>query len=208
MEIIGVVKNFNFKSLFDPITPLFFQADEGSTWNIMARLEPGKEKEAIARIEQIHKSVNPGFDLDYKFQEEKYATLYEPEQRVAALSAGFATMAILISCLGLFGLAAFTAERRLKEIGIRKALGCSSTNIVLLLSGDFTRLVIIAVILGLPVAYYILNIWLSKFAYHIPLDIIYFVIAGLVALLVAWVTVASQAIKASKANPVDCLRSV
>jgi ABC-type antimicrobial peptide transport system permease subunit len=116
-------------------------------------------------------------------------------------------MAILISCLGLFGLAAFTAERRLKEIGIRKALGSSSTNIVLLLSGDFTIMVLISIAIGLPVSYYLLDEWLKRFVFHIDLEIWYFLLAGMIALFIAWITVASQAIKAARVNPVKCLRT-
>jgi len=123
------------------------------------------------------------------------------------LSFYFATMAILISCLGLFGLAAFTAERRLKEIGIRKALGSSSTSIVLLLSGDFTIMVLISIAIGLPISYYLLDEWLKRFVFHIDLEIWYFLLAGMIALVIAWITVASQAIKASRVNPVKCLRS-
>lgn len=207
MEIIGVVKDFNFQSMFEPVKPVLFRFSKAATWNIMVRLEDGKEKDAIESIKKLYTQFNPGFEFDYGFQDEQYAKLYTAEQRIAALSTGFATMAIVISCLGLFGLAAFTAERRLKEIGIRKALGSSSANIVLLLSGDFTRLVIVAVILGLPVGYYVLELWLSTFAYRIPLHLSYFAAAGALALTIAWITVASQAIKASRVNPVNCLRS-
>jgi ABC-type antimicrobial peptide transport system permease subunit len=132
--------------------------------------------------------------------------MYAAEQRVATLSGYFAGFAIIISCLGLFGLAAFTAERRLKEIGIRKALGSSATNIVVLLSGDFTRMVLIAIILGLPVSYWLLHEWLQRFAFHIELEVWYFLLAGSIALFIAWVTIASHAIRAANVNPVDCLR--
>ena len=115
-------------------------------------------------------------------------------------------MAILISCLGLFGLAAFTAERRTKEIGIRKALGSSSSNIVILLSADFTRMVLLSIGLGLPASYWLLKQWLQRFAFHIDLGIGYFALAGALALVIAWITVASQAIRAANVNPVNCLR--
>ena len=115
-------------------------------------------------------------------------------------------IALLISCLGLFGLAAFTAERRLKEIGIRKALGSSSSHIVLLLSSDFTKMVLIAIVMGLPISYWLLAQWLERFAFHIELQIWYFAVAGFAALLIAWMTVASQAIRAANVNPVECLR--
>ena len=144
--------------------------------------------------------------LEHKWQTDSYRQ-YAAEQRVASLSGYFAGFAILISCLGLFGLATFTAERRTKEIGIRKALGSSSANIVLLLSGDFTKIVLVSIALGLPASNWLLQQWLGRFAFHIELEIWFFALAGFVALIIAWVTVASQAIKASHVNPVDCLRS-
>jgi putative ABC transport system permease protein len=206
LQIIGVVKDFHFQSLHEQVNPQFFRLSPRNTWNIMIRLEAGKEKETLASLDKFYKDFNPGFTFEYQFQDQEYAQQYAAEQRVASLSFSFATMAILISCLGLFGLATFTAERRLKEIGIRKALGSSSTNIVLLLSGDFTKMVILSILLGLPVAYWFLNQWLQRFAFHIDLGVWYFVIAGLIALVIAWVTVASQAIKAANINPVKCLR--
>jgi len=171
------------------------------------RLEAGKQKEAMDALERYYKNFNPGFTFEYRFQDQEYAQLYESEQRVATLSGFFATMAILISCLGLFGLAAFTAERRLKEIGIRKAMGSSSTNIVMLLSGDFTKMVLISILIGLPVSYWMLDWWLQRFAFRVTLEVWYFVAAGLIALIIAWVTVASQAIRAAGVNPVKCLRN-
>lgn len=207
MEIIGVVKDFNFQSMHETINPLFFRYGAENTWVIMIRLEAEKEKEAIAALTELYKQFNPGFEFDYKFQDVEYARLYAAEQRVATLASYFATMAVVISCLGLFGLAAFTAERRLKEIGIRKALGSSSTNIVLLLSGDFTRMVLLSVLIGLPVGYWLLGKWLESFQYKIGLEIWYFVASGLVALVIAWITVASQAIRAARVNPVSCLRT-
>ncbi len=207
LEIIGVVKDFHFQSMHEPVKPLFFRFRPSNTWNILIRLEAGKEKETLAKLSDFYATFNPGFTLEYKFQDQEYALLYAAEQRVATLSSYFATMAVLISCLGLFGLAAFTAERRLKEIGIRKALGSTSTNIVLLLSGDFTKMVLISVVLGLPVGYYALDMWLSTFAFRIPLSWVYFSAAAVIAVAIAWITVASQAIRASKVNPVKCLRS-
>jgi predicted permease len=207
LEIIGVVNNFNFQSMHEPVKPLFFRLNPGNTWTIMVRLEAGKEKETLVKIGELYNASNPGFSFEYKFQDAEYAQLYAAEQRVATLSSYFASIAVVISCLGLFGLAAFTAERRLKEIGIRKALGSSSTSIVLLLSGDFTRMVLVSVILGLPVGYWFLDKWLADFAFRIPLSAMYFVIAGVLALTIAWITVASQAIKAARVNPVKCLRS-
>lgn len=113
-----LLKDFHFQSLHDAVNPLFFRLSPSDTWDIMIRLEAGKEKETLAALDKFYRDFNPGFTFEYKFQDQEYAQQYAAEQRVASLSFYFATMAILISCLGLFGLAAFTAERRLKEIGI------------------------------------------------------------------------------------------
>lgn len=206
LEIIGVVKDFHFQSLHDVVNPLFFVMNSRNTWNVMVRIEGGKEKETLAELGKFYATFNPGFTFEYTFQDQDYARMYAAEQRVATLSGYFAGFAILISCLGLFGLATFTAERRLKEIGIRKALGSSSANIVVLLSTDFTKMVIISIALGLPVSYWLLGEWLQRFAFHVELEPWYFVAAGLISLNIAWLTVASQAIRASAVNPVECLR--
>ena len=206
LEIIGVVKDFHFQSFHDVVNPLFFRLSPRNTWTIMIRLEAGREKETLDALSKFYADFNPGFTFEYQFQDQEYAKLYAAEQRVASLSFYFATMAILISCLGLFGLATFTAERRTKEIGIRKVMGSSSTNIVLLLSGDFTKMVLLSIVVALPVSYWLLNMWLQRFAFHIDLGYWYFVLAGLIALITAWLTVASQAIKAANLNPVSCLR--
>ena len=207
MEIIGVVKDFHYQSLHDVVNPLFFRLRPDNTWIVMVRLEGGKERETLAALDDFYKKYNPGFTFDYQFQDQQYAQQYASEQRVATLSGYFASIAIIISCLGLFGLAAFTAERRLKEIGIRKALGSSSGNIVLLLSGDFTKMVLLSIVLGIPVSYFLLDNWLDRFAFHIELEAWYFVAAGCAALLIAWLTVATQAVRAARVNPVKCLRT-
>jgi putative ABC transport system permease protein len=206
MEIIGVVSDFHFQSFHNAIEPLFIFLSEEGTWNIMVRLESGKEKETLKHITEFYSTYNPGFTLDYTFLDEAYARQYSAEQRVATLSTYFAVFAILISSLGLFGLAAFTAERRLKEMGIRKALGSSSMNILILLSGDFTKMVVIAIAMGIPASYWILNKWLQRFVFHIELEAWYFIAAGIIALIIVWATVASQALKAANVNPVECLR--
>ncbi|MBL7851932.1 MAG: ABC transporter permease [Cyclobacteriaceae bacterium] len=206
LEIIGVVKNFHYQSLHEEVAPLFFRLSPRNTWTAMVRLEGGREKEALEGIQRIYSTLNPGFAFEYQWQDQEYGKLYAAEQRVASLSFSFATMAIVISCLGLFGLATFTAERRTKEIGIRKALGSSSTSIVVLLSADFTRMVLLSIGLGLPASYWLLKQWLDRFAFHIDLGIGYFALAGALALVIAWLTVASQAIRASNVNPVNCLR--
>ena len=173
----------------------------------MTRIQAGREQEVIARIRGLYQSFNPGFIFDYRFLDEAYQYQYESEKHVEALSKYFAGLAILISCLGLFGLAAFTAERRLKEIGIRKVLGSSELGIVYLLSGDFTKIVLVAIIIALPMSFFVARSWLSTFAFRVPLQPWYFIAAGLLALVIAWLTVGVQAIKAARVNPVASLRS-
>lgn len=207
LEIIGVVKDFHFQSLHEEMNPLFFRLNPQNTWTIMARLAAGKEKEAIGQLKNFYETFNPGFSFDPQFMDEQYAMQYAAEQRVASLSRYFAGFAILISCLGLFGLAAFTAERKKKEIGIRKVLGASVSNIVLLLTQDFTRLVMFSILLGLPVAYMMTDRWLTGFAYHINLSLWFFLLAGCLVMLISWLTVGSQAFRSAQANPRDCLRS-
>lgn len=207
-EIIGVVKDFHFQSLHEEVKPLFFVLNEESTWMVMARLEAGRTQEAIANLQQFYESYNPGFAFDFEFSDEQYALQYAAEQRVASLSKYFAGFAILISCLGLFGLAAFTADRKRKEIGIRKVLGASVSNIVTLLTRDFTRLVFVAILIGLPVAYYITAQWLNSFAFRIDLTVWYFLLAGILVLLISWLTVGSQAFRSAHIDPKECLRDI
>lgn len=206
LEIIGVVKNFHFQSLHEPVNPLFVRLRPTDTWNIMASIDGARVKETIESMTNFYQTYNPGFTFDYQFQDEQYAKLYASEQRVSTLAKYFAGFAILISCLGLLGLSIFTAERRTREIGIRKILGSSSWNIVMLLSGSFSKVIILSIIFALPVSYYILQNWLTRFAFRIDLQVWYFIIAAILAMLVAWLTVASQALKASWVNPVNCLK--
>lgn len=206
-QIIGVTSNFHFQSLHKSVEPMLFILEPEDTQHILVKIEEGKESEVISKLSKVYEAYNPGFVLDYRFLDADYQELYTAEQRVSILSQYFAGLAILISCLGLFGLATFTAERRRKEIGIRKVLGSSEVGIVYLLSGEFTKMVLVAVFVALPVSYLLTKQWLDNFAFSIDLKWWYFVGAGFMALLIAWLTVGLQAVKAAKANPVDSLRS-
>ena len=206
LEIVGVAKDFNYASLHESVKPLFFVLQPGWTHLVMAKINPDNEKETIAQLEKSYKAFNPGFVFDYKFLDEDYQAQYVAEQRVGALAKYFTGLAILISCLGLFGLAAFTAERRRKEIGIRKVLGASEISIVYLLSSDFTKMVLMAIAISLPFSYIIVQHWLHNFEYRIDLEWWYFVGAGLAALIIAWLTVGTQAVKAASVNPVHSLK--
>ncbi|MGE5107754.1 MAG: FtsX-like permease family protein [Sphingobacteriales bacterium] len=207
MEIIGVVKDFHIASLHEAIAPMVFRYDPGRTNMIMAKIAAGKEKETISRLQSFYKKYNPGYVFDFKFLDNAYQAQYVSEQRVSKLSAYFAGLAILISCLGLFGLAAFNAEVRTKEIGIRKVLGASVSSMIYMLSKDFFKLVILAVLVAFPLAWWATNSWLSNFAYKINVGAGVFVIAFFVVLALTLLTVSFQAIKAAIANPVKSLRT-
>ncbi len=204
LEVIGVVKDFHFQSIHRQVDPAFFRL--GSTWLAAVRLEKGREVQAMDQVQEVYESFSPGFIFEYDFLDKNYQELYNSERRIGTLSSYFAGFAILISCLGLFGLASFTAERRIKEIGIRKVLGASVTNIVLMLSKDFTRLVTVSIVIAIPISWYLMREWLSNFAYKINLGVWLFVGAALVSLVIAWLTVSSQALRAANINPAKCLK--
>jgi putative ABC transport system permease protein len=206
--IIGVVKDFHFNSFHVPIEPLVIRLQKGRSWGYaLIRTEPGKTSAALAGLEALHKKLNPDFVFAHQFADEEYTMLYKSEQVVKQLSGYFAFLAIFISCLGLLGLVMFTAEQRTKEVGIRKVMGASISQIVTLLSKDFMKLVIISTLLSAPIAYYIMNKWLQGFEYHIGIEWWMFVLAATGAIVIALVTLSFQAIKTALMNPVKSLRS-
>ncbi len=205
--IIGVVKDFHFASLHERIEPMVFFYQPKQTSTIVARIAAGREKETLSRLEGFYKKINPGYVLDYAFVDQQYQALYLSEQRVGILSRFFAGLAILISCLGLFGLAAYNASVRHKEIGIRKVLGASFNNILLLLSKDFMRLVTLAVVIAFPLSWWAMTQWLNGFAYHITIAPAVFVVAGAALFLIALLTLSYQSIRTAVTNPVNSLRS-
>jgi ABC-type antimicrobial peptide transport system permease subunit len=207
MSIIGVVKDFHLSSLHQQIEPMVFIYKPSNTATIMAKIETGKVKETLSALESFYKKFNPGYPFEYKFLDDAYQAQYVSEQRVSILSRYFAGLAVLISCLGLFGLAAFNAEMRTKEIGIRKVLGASLSNVMFLLSKDFFKLIILAVVLAFPLAWLAMNSWLSGFAYKIQIEASYFVVAFGSILLITLFTVSFHAIKTAIANPVKSLRT-
>lgn len=206
LQIIGVVKNVHFESMHEIVKPMFFLFDDQHTNRIMVKIKAGAEKETIAGLQQVYKDFNAGAAFDYRFLDEDFQEQYVAENRVSLLSRYFATLAVIISCLGLFGLASFTAERKLKEIGIRKVLGASEWGIIYSLSKDFIKPVLIAILIALPLSYVLTKQWLDSFAYRIDLQLWYFAGAGFLALLISWITVSMQAVKAGMKNPIDCLR--
>jgi ABC-type antimicrobial peptide transport system permease subunit len=205
--IIGVVKDFHIASLHETIEPMLFFFNPAQAFTIVAKLKAGEEKETISRLQEFYKKVNPGYVLDYAFLDNQYQSQYISEQRVSLLSRGFAGLAILISCLGLFGLATFNAEIRTKEIGIRKVLGASVNNIILLLSKDFILLVLLAILIAFPLSWWAMHHWLNGFAYHISIEPWVFVVAGIAILFIAFLTLSYQSIRTALINPVKSLRT-
>ncbi|NQZ74742.1 MAG: FtsX-like permease family protein [Ekhidna sp.] len=204
-EIIGIVKNFHFESLHEEIKPCFLQVyPDNST--VVVRINPGSGLETIERIETLYHSYNPSLSFNFQFFDQEYNALYKSEQQIATLSSSFAGIAILISCLGLFGLVAFTAERKQKEIGIRKVLGASVIRLVMLLSSDFTKTILAAIIISLPVSYLLMDRWLESFVYRIDLSIWFFIGSGMAAFGIALITMSLQTVKAASANPVKSLK--
>ncbi|MEM9674753.1 MAG: ABC transporter permease [Cyclobacteriaceae bacterium] len=205
-KVVGVFKDFNFETLKNNIRPLalMLSTDGG---HISVRTAPGDVSASLATIENIWKEYAPDQPFQYSFLDEDFDALFRAEQRLGQVFTVFTGLAILVACLGLLGLAAFMAEQRTKEIGIRKVMGASVTNIAVLLSKDFTKLVVIAFILSIPLAYFIMQSWLKGFAFRIDIGPGTFILAGTAALLIAWLTVSWQSIKAASADPVKSLRS-
>jgi putative ABC transport system permease protein len=206
--IIGVVRNFHFNSLHEAIKPLIIHYGEEDQWgNVLVRTKAGQTKEALAGLETLCRRLNPRFPFTYEFADEQYRNLYKSEQVVHGLANCGAALAIFISCLGLLGLAMFTAEQRTKEFGIRKVLGAKVGTLFALLSKDFLILVLVAFVLASPLAGWAMHKWLQDFAYRIDLQWWVFGMAGALALLIALATVSFQAIKVALANPVKSLRT-
>ena len=204
--IIGVVKDFHVASLKQAIEPVIFNY-RASTWQLFVKTTGKDAPAAIKAVEKFWKQYNSTFPFEYKFLDDDYNELYKSEQHTATLFDVFAGIAIFISCLGLFGLATYTAQVKVKEIGIRKVLGASVANITTMLSKDFLVLVVIAIIIASPIAWYAMNKWLQDYVYRTELHWWILAIAGSAAILVAFITISFQAIKAALNNPVKSLRS-
>lgn len=206
LKVIGVIKDFNFTSLHSKIAPLMIYFDPKEIKQLLIRIKPGNIKHTISSIETEWNKIAPAFPFEYSFLDEQINRLYKSDIRVGHVINTFSILALFIACLGMFGLASYTAERRTKEVGVRKVLGAKVSGIILLLSGEFTKYVVLANLFAWPVAYFFLNRWLQDFAYHIDLSLWMFVLSGTAALIVSLITVIYQAIKAAVANPVKSLR--
>jgi ABC-type antimicrobial peptide transport system permease subunit len=209
-QVIGIVKDFHFESLHEPVKPAYFslQPPAKNPWyKIMVRIKADHQQQTIAAIQNLYEKNNPGFPFTFNFLSEAYQKQYDTETRISTLSKYFAGLAILISCLGLFGLAAFTAQKRRREIGVRKAIGASITDITSMLSKDFLKLVVIALCIAFPVSWWLMNNWLQGFAYRIHISAGVFLLAGISIILITLLTISYQSIKAAIANPVKSLRT-
>ena len=206
MTIVGIVKDFQFHSLYQKITPFCFRC-QPNNGRIYVKIKAGRERETMASLGSLYQQFNKGLPFEYVFLDDDYQALYASEKRVSVLSRYFAGIAILISCLGLYGLAAFTAQKRRKEMGIRKVVGASTSAIALLLSKEFFGLVSLALLIGCPLAGWIMHHWLDSFAYRVTIGVAVFAVAGIAVGLVTLLTVGFQSFRSATVNPVKVLRS-
>ncbi len=207
-RVKGVVKNFIYGDMYGGGDPLIFFCYTPTTRYLYIRIKPAVNPEkALAAIEPVMKANDPGYPFDYQFVDEQFNDLFKTEALIGKLSRLFASLAIIISCLGLFGLAAYTAEQRTREIGIRKVLGASVTSIASLLSKDFLKLVLIAAVIAFPLSWWAMHNWLQHYAYRIDISWWVFLLAGVLAVIIALATISFQSIRAAVANPVNSLRS-
>ncbi len=206
-NVIGIVKNFHTSSLHGRIMPIIIRLRPKETSLVYVRTKAGGAQQAVASLERMHKQYAPDYPFEFTFMDESFDKMYQGDILVSKLATYFAFIAIFISCLGLFGLAAYTAEKKIKEVGIRKVLGASVPHIVTMLSKDFLKLVLIANAIGLPLAWWAMSRWLENFEYRTSIEWWVPALAGITALLIALFTVSFQSIKAALANPVKSLRS-
>jgi putative ABC transport system permease protein len=204
-SIIGVVKDFNFKSLHNKIEPLIMLMNTGM-FNCFIKMKPDKIISTVDYVSRVFKSYNLPYPMEFKFLKDDYNNLYWSERRMGKIFGYFSFLAIVISCLGLIGLSSFMTERRTKEIGIRKANGAKAFEIFSLLAREYMILVILSFIIACPVAWYAMNKWLQSFAFRINISWWVFALAGSFALIIAWLTVGLQSYRAAGRNPVDALR--
>ena len=206
--IVGIVKNFVIESPYEEIKPAIVGTWRGGYGAVHFKLNSSiSTADAISKAERVFREYNPQYPFEYVFADDAYGRKFRDEQEQGTLAGLFAALAIFISCLGLFGLSTYVAESRTKEIGVRKVLGASVANIAMLLSGDFVKLVLIAIVISSPIAWFVMTKWLGNFSYRISLSIWLFLAAGLMALLISIITVAGQAIKAALSNPAKSLRT-
>ncbi|MEM9720937.1 MAG: FtsX-like permease family protein, partial [Bacteroidota bacterium] len=204
-KIIGILKDFHFSSLYDPIDPLVIRLDAQTPLAYFIKMSGQNSEKTLAYIEKVYGEINPNFPFTFSFLDETYQNTYRSEVIIGKLAGIFSLIAILISCLGLFALAAFASERRLKEIGIRKILGASESGLALLLNKEFILLVFVAFVLAAPLTWYILSLWLTKYTYHFNMGWEMFLAAGLLTLVIALLTTSFQTLRVIFTNPITVL---
>ena len=208
VRVVGVVSDFHYEPVKSRIEPLILaHSQPASAEYVFISTETSDIRSTIEGVEEVWNETGTGTPLTYSFLDDAYQNLYLAEDRLASIFNYFSVLAIVITCFGLFGLTIFSAERRTKEIGIRKVLGASVTSIIALLSGDFIKLTLIGFVIAVPIAWYAMNQWLTDFAYRIDIGGGIFLLAGAVALAIALLTVSWQSVRAALANPVESLRS-
>jgi putative ABC transport system permease protein len=205
--IVGVVRDFHYASVRRKINPLVVTCNAASAENIYVKLHGTNYAETLKELEQMWKKIIPMAPFEYSFLNDQFAALYRGEHQANSIVRYFSLLAIIIGCLGLFGLASFIAEQKTKEIGIRKVLGASSVQILTMLTSRFVKLVILSFFIGLPLTYYFINRWLETFAYHIEVNALFFVIPAILILVVTCITVSIESLRASLANPVNSIRN-
>jgi ABC-type antimicrobial peptide transport system permease subunit len=207
LHIVGVVNDYIYGNMYGKPDPVVFYCMPQFGEVMYVHTKTQNPEQALNRIETVLKKDNPGYPFEYRFVDDQFNQMFQSEMLISKLSSVFAILAIIISCLGLFGLAAYTAERRTKEIGIRKVLGASAKGLAGLLSKDFLQLVALSCIIAFPIAWWVMQQWLKDYAYRIQISFWIFLVAALLAILIALATVSFQAIKAAIANPVKSLRT-
>jgi putative ABC transport system permease protein len=207
-QIVGVAKDFNFNSLHHKIETMFmFNQTQWGLNRMSVKINGSRTKDALTYIESVWKKINPGIPYEYKFLDDHFKDVYRADSQISTIVGALAILAIIISCLGLFGLASYAAEKRVKEVGIRKVLGASLQHIVFKLSKDFLKYVLIAALIALPLSWFAINKWLQDYAYRVEISWWIFLVAVILALVIALVTISFQAIKAAIANPIKSLRT-
>jgi putative ABC transport system permease protein len=206
-QVVGIVKDFNFETLKTSIRPLVVYLQDGPNWSMAIRLSAGNTSAKVKRLEEVWKKFAPNIPFEYSFIDENFNAKFKAEQRLSKVILVFTGLAILIACLGLFGLSTFMAEQRSKEVSIRKVMGATVPEVIILLSSSFFKLVIISFIIAVPITWYAMNEWLEGFAYRINFSVFVAILAGITALAIALFTVSFQAIKVAVGNPVNWLRS-
>ncbi|MCF2443980.1 ABC transporter permease [Dyadobacter sp. CY345] len=205
-QIIGITNDFHFNSMHEPIKPFIFYFSPAETTIVMAKIEAGKEKQAISQIRALYKKFNPGYLFNHQFLDHDYQVQYTSEKLTSELAGYLTILTMIISCLGLLGLTAFTTERRKKEIGIRKVLGANLSSVIILLTKDLMILISIAIGIGFPLAYWFIDWWLQNFAYHVPVSLDVFIIAGLLLIIITLTTVGYHSLKAAFENTTSSLK--